>query len=245
MLILAPRGARMSFLSSVCLAGGVDGGEGEEGQGEGVVLPPSSLPAGQELPHLAAYGGSPGPALVLHGLGVHAHLQAPAQPAAPALVPVGLVHLALRPLHRLVLARVLPPAPDRTLEEARAAVTRKDAVVLARAEVRAHLARNVVQDTARLARGLGGPNNMELWRPKSLGLGRPKSLGLGRPKSLELGGHKLQFLRRPKPRGFRRPKYIGLHFQVKGLALNHRAWFLVLPFVRWRVKTRQQHPNSL
>ena len=151
---------------SVSLAGGIDRREGEEGcretvEGEveghvlegavgqgwvvGLSLP---LPLSNQLPHLPADGGSPGASLVLHGLPVHAHLQAPSQTAAPALVPVGLVHLAEGPSALLVLARVLPSPTDCPLEEPSTPIACKDSVVFAGAEVGTDLAGDVVKDPA-------------------------------------------------------------------------------------------------
>ena len=79
---------------------------------------------------------------MLHGLLVHADIDTPGEPAAATLVPVGLVHQAAAALPGL--ARVVPSLPDRALEEARAPVAGKDAVVLAGAVVSAHLNTHVV-----------------------------------------------------------------------------------------------------
>ena len=99
-----------------------------------------------EVHHLLPDGGVPGPPLVLHGLLVHPHLCAPLESAAPALVAVGLVYHT--PLTLPALAAVLPAPSDGSLEEAGAAVTREDAVMLPGGEVSTHLARDIVQNAA-------------------------------------------------------------------------------------------------
>ena len=90
---------------------------------------------------------------MLDGLPVHADGEALVQPAAPALIPVGLVHLAASTPSSSSssspgLAGVLPAPPDGPLEEPGAPVAREDPVVLPRAEVAAHAARRVVEDAA-------------------------------------------------------------------------------------------------
>ena len=80
------------------------------------------LQAGEvhDVGHLLPDGGVPGSPLMLDGLPVHAHLEAPPEPAAPALVPVSLVYhtTVLLP----TLAPVLSPPPDGPLEESPAPV---------------------------------------------------------------------------------------------------------------------------
>ena len=83
---------------------------------------------------------------MLHGLLVHPDLDAPGEAAAPALVAVCLVDHASLTLS--ALAAILPAPSDGSLEEASAAVTREDAVMLPGGEVSAHLTRNIVQDAA-------------------------------------------------------------------------------------------------
>ena len=61
---------------------------------------------------------------------------------------MGLVHPAEGTGALLVLARVLPPPSDSSLEEPCASITGKDPVVLAGAEVCADLAGHVVEDPA-------------------------------------------------------------------------------------------------
>ena len=68
----------------------------------------------EEERHLAAQSGVPGPALVLHGLAVHADGDAAAEAAGAALVAVRLVDEAAA--LRLGLAHVLPVAPDGALQ---------------------------------------------------------------------------------------------------------------------------------
>ena len=127
-------------------------GEGEVGEASSLCL---ALPVGEQLPDLTSDGGGPGPTLVLHRLPVHADLQATAQPAAATLVPASLVHGASVSTLPDMLAGVLPASADGPLEESCAPVARKDAVVLAGAEVSAYLAWHVVQDTAGRARHRG------------------------------------------------------------------------------------------
>ena len=114
------------------------------------------LPCRDDVCHLFPDGCIPRPPLVLYGLPVHADLDAPGEPAAPALVAVCLVYHAALPL--AALTAVLSAPPDGSLEEARTAVTREYPVVLPGGEVTAHLARHVVQDptagVAHVVRGL-------------------------------------------------------------------------------------------
>jgi hypothetical protein len=96
--------------------------------------------------HLLAECGSARASLMLNSLAVHAHLNAPPKAAASALVPPCLVHLASFVLSGL--AGILPASTNGALEEASAAVTSKDPVVLARGEITAHLAGRVVENPA-------------------------------------------------------------------------------------------------
>ena len=91
---------------------------------------------------IAHSGGISGAALLLHGVPVHAGLQALAQPAAPALVPVRFVDGTVVVVG---LATILPISPDGALEETCATVAGVDAVVLARRIVGAHLAGHIQQ----------------------------------------------------------------------------------------------------
>ena len=68
----------------------------------------------EEERHLASQCGVPGPALVLHGLSVHADCDAAAEAAGAALVAVRLVDEAAA--LGLGLAHVLPVAPDGALK---------------------------------------------------------------------------------------------------------------------------------
>ena len=83
---------------------------------------------------------------MLHRLLVHPDLYAPLESAAPALVAVCLVYNT--PLTLPALAAVLSASSDGSLEEASAAVTREDAVMLPGGEVSTHLTRDIVQDAA-------------------------------------------------------------------------------------------------
>jgi len=123
---------------------------------------------------------------VLDCFPVHSYVDTPGEPAAPALVPVGLVHLAEGGGGggALVLARVLPASPDGSLEEACAAVAGEDTVVLAGAVVGADLAGHVVQDAAG-GHGLGGLGGLArpLRRTVQAGQQHPISLALWLPLS--------------------------------------------------------------
>ena len=90
---------------------------------------------------------------MLDSLAVHPDLDAPVEPTASALVPVRLVHEAASGLPGL--AGVLPAPPDGPLEEAGTPVAGKNAVVLPGRVIAAHLARHVVQDTARWGHCVG------------------------------------------------------------------------------------------
>ena len=81
---------------------------------------------------------------MLHGLLVHADLDTPGEAAAPALVTVSLVDHAALAL--AALTAVLPAPSDGSLEEASAAITSEDPVMLPGGKVPAHFARNIIED---------------------------------------------------------------------------------------------------
>lgn len=96
--------------------------------------------------HLLAQGRVPWSSLMLNSILVHAHFEALSQATGSALVPVGLVHLALAV--GACLAGVLAIPTDGAFEEASTAVAGVDSVVFTRAVVTAHFAGSVVEDPA-------------------------------------------------------------------------------------------------
>ena len=96
--------------------------------------------------HLAPESGVPRTPLMLNSIFVHADLCTSLESAGAALIAVRLVYQAGTLV--LCLADVLAAAPDGPFEESSATVTGKDAIVLPGRMIRAHLAGDVVQNTA-------------------------------------------------------------------------------------------------